>query len=248
MMRQIVPVLGLTAILATLAACGPNSQSSVLQPGQLVGGGTRQMPVAAVPPGSFLPDPSLLRPGGEGRADLIYLNPQADPAAYTSLILDPVTVLADPGSDFGKVPDPQRQALANTFYTELYKDLSAHCSMTTTPSPSTMRIRIALVDAKATNPVVTTVAIYAPYVSAAYSLEAITLNHGVGYFAGTATAEGYATNAATGALVWEGVDRRGGTTALIENTTDRWLDVHHVLSTWSGQLAARLRRLAACRS
>jgi hypothetical protein len=38
------------------------------------------------------------------------------------------------------------------------------------------------------------------------------LLNGVGYFAGTATAEGYATDATNGGLLWEAVGRRGGTT------------------------------------
>jgi hypothetical protein len=234
------------AIVATLlASCGPNSQSSMFQVGQVVGGGTRQIPGVA-PVGHFLPDASLLMPGGPGRPDLVYAEPQANLMSYRQILLDPIVVLADPGSDFSKVPPQQQQALADTFYSELYKNLSTHCTMTTAASPNTLRIRIALADAKATNPVVTTIATYAPYVGAAYSLEALTLNHGVGYFAGTATAEGYATDAVTGALVWEGVDSRGGTTAVIENTTDRWLDVHHVLTAWSGDLATKLQRLGAC--
>ena len=234
------------ALLLAVAACSQNSQTGPLQVGQFVGGGTRQMPVSAAP-GTFLPDRTLLKPGGQGRADLVYIDPRAKPASYNQILLEPVAVWADPGSAFSKVPANQQAALANTFYSSLYKDLAAHCRMATAPTPDTLRIRVALVDAQATNPVVTTIATYAPYVDAAYSLEALTLNHGVGYFAGAATAEAYATNAATGALVWEGVDRRGGTTAMIENTTDRWLDVHHVLTAWSSELATRLGRLAACR-
>ena len=56
-------------------------------------------------------------------------------------------------------------------------------------------------------------ATYAPYVSTAYSLASLAFNNGVGYFAGSATAQGYATDATTGALLWEAVDKRGGTTA-----------------------------------
>ena len=245
MQQTVIGRMFSAGLLLAVAACSQNSQSGPLQAGQFIGGGTRQIPVSAAP-GTFLPDRALLKPGGKGRADLVYIDPQADPASFRQVLLEPVAVWADPGSDFSKVPANQQAALANAFYASLYKDLAAHCRMATAPAPDTLRIRVALVDARATNPVVTTIATYAPYVDAAYSLEALTLNHGVGYFAGTATAEAYATNAATGALVWEGLDRRGGTTAMIENTTDRWLDVHHVLTLWSSQLAAKLRSLAAC--
>jgi hypothetical protein len=69
------------------------------------------------------------------------------------------------------------------------------------------------------------VATYTPYVSTGYGLASLAFNNGVGYFAGTAAAEGYATDAATGALLWEAADKRDGTTALAENTLNTWLDV-----------------------
>ena len=55
--------------------------------------------------------------------------------------------------------------------------------MVTAPSPGTMRMRFALVDAKIPNSTVNTVATYTPYASTAYSLASLALNNGVGYFA-----------------------------------------------------------------
>jgi hypothetical protein len=72
------------------------------------------------------------------------------------------------------------------------------------------------------------------------------LNKGVGYFAGTATAEGYGTDAVTDALLWEAVDKRGGTTAMAENTLDTKLDIDHAFVAWSNQLASRLVQLGVC--
>ncbi len=69
----------------------------------------------------------------------------------------------------------------------------------------------------------------------------------VGYFAGTATAEGYATDSVSGTLLWQIVDKRGGTTALVENTFDSWLDVHHAFKTWSTQLLKALQADGICR-
>ena len=55
--------------------------------------------------------------------------------------------------------------------------------MVTAPSPGTMRMRFALVDAKIPNSAVNTVATYTPYASTAYSLASLAFNNGVGYFA-----------------------------------------------------------------
>lgn len=71
--------------------------------------------------------------------------------------------------------------------------------------------------------------------------------HGGG-FSGAATGEGYATDATTGSLLWEAVDKRGGTTALAENTLNTWLDVDHAFQAWSEQLATQLQEFGACRS
>ena len=75
--------------------------------------------------------------------------------------------------------------------------------MVTAPSPGTMRMRFALVDAKIPNSTVNTVATYTPYASTAYSLASLAFNNGVGYFASAATAERYATDATNGRLLWE---------------------------------------------
>jgi len=63
-------ILELTAIGA-LTACGQSGGGlgGVVQPGQIVGGGTKQ--IAGVQPvGGFLPNPSLLNPGGAGQRTL----------------------------------------------------------------------------------------------------------------------------------------------------------------------------------
>jgi hypothetical protein len=97
--------------------------------------------------------------------------------------------------------------------------------MVTSPSPGTLRLRVALTDATTPNAAVNTVATYTPDVSTGYGLASLAFNNGVGYFAGTASAEGYATGATTGTRLWEAVDKRGGTTAMAENTLNTSLDL-----------------------
>jgi uncharacterized protein DUF3313 len=60
------------------------------------------------------------------------------------------------------------------------------------------------------------------------------------------TAEGYATDATTGSLLWQAVDKRGGTTAMLVNTLNDWNDVDHAFQAWSEQLASRVQELGAC--
>ena len=241
-MRRFWAVIGLS-VATGLTACSSNS---AIQPGQIVGGATKEM-VDVQPVSGFLPQPSLLQSGGNGRAALYYVNPDVSLSSYNKIMLDPVQVWTAPGSQLSNVPANQRTAAANTFYSDLFAAAKQNCNMTKTPGPGTLRMRFALVDAELPNPVKNTIATYTPYLSTAYSAASFALNDGVGYFAGTATAEGYATDSVTGALVWQAVDKRGGTTALVENTFDSWLDVHHAFEAWSAQLAKRLQSAGICR-
>ena len=188
------------ATIAMLTACGESGGlGGSFQPGQIIGDGTKQ--IAGVQPvAGFLPNPSLLQPGGAGRADLVCRSSTANFASYNKIILEPVAIWAAPNFTLNTVPVEQRQAAANTFYSDLYRALSRRCQMVTSPSPGTMRMRFVLIDAKIPNAAVNTVATYMPYASTAYGLASLAFNNGVGYFADTATAEGYATDATNGGL------------------------------------------------
>src|SRR5579884_2814924 len=226
-------MLCLVALGAALAACqgGPRADPA-FQSGQLIGGATKQ--IAEVQPVSgFLPQPALLRRGVGREPALLYASPNVNLSSYSKVMLDPVAVWAAPGSDLQNVPPTQRQALAQTFDADLRHALAKSCHIVTVRSAGTLELRFAVVDAKAPNAVVNTVATYAPYGSSAYTLASLAFNKGLGFFAGTAAAEFYATDAMNGALVWEAVDKRGGTRAVVENTLDTWLDVHHAFEAWS---------------
>ena len=230
------------ALLCAVAACS-NSGPSVEQ--RLIGGGTNQIS-GVQPVGGFLPQPDLLSPGGPGRPDLVYLQPGVNLGSYNAVSLAPVAVVFDQASPLASTSPAQREALANTYYSDLYQAVRKHCNVTSTPGPGTMRFYFALTDAKSSNAVVKTLANYTPYVSIAYKVGSLAFNNGVGYFSGTATSEAYATDASTGALLWQGVDRRGGANAVVQNTINNWQDVDNAFKAWSAQLVTRLQQLGVC--
>src|ERR1700730_15312711 len=121
-------------ISGSLAACGQTSGGGVFQTGQIVGDGTKEIrdvqPVAG-----FLPNASLLQPGGSGRAALVYRNPTADFSQYNKVLLDPVAIWTNTDSKLNSVPQNQRQAAADRFYSDLYNALSKRCQMVTSLSP-----------------------------------------------------------------------------------------------------------------
>jgi hypothetical protein len=221
--------------------------NATFQAAQIVGGGTKQIAVDDSEIGKFLPQPELLTPGGPGRAGLVYLNPKVPLSNYDKVMIEPVTIWAGPNSELNSVPADQKRALANAAYADIYGALKGHCQMVQKASPGTIQFRFALVDTKEPNAVINTVATYAPYASSAYSLASFAFNKGVGYFSGTATGEGFATDAMNGTLLWQAVDKRGGTTALAANTLDNWRDVRHVFEAWGILLRDRLQQLGVCR-
>jgi hypothetical protein len=251
--RNLRVALALTSALG-LAACGEKitTQTAVdlpggqeVQVGQVVGGATRQM-TNVQPVGGFLPEPGLLQPGGNGRPALFYRNPSVRMGAYTKIMLDPVEIWAAPDSQLNTLPMDQRNAAANTFYSDLFTALKKRCTMVTKPGPGTLRMKFALVDTKLPNAAVNTVATFAPYASTAYSVASVAFNGGVGYFAGNATAEGYAVDSRSGVVIWQAVDKRGGTTSFAENTLDTWLDVHHAFEAWAAALTTKLVAMGVC--
>jgi hypothetical protein len=236
----------IVATLCSLTACQQATDATnSLQVGQIIGGGTVEM-TDLRPVAGFLPQPQLLQRGSPGETALTYRNPVVNMASYHMVMLDPVTLWTAPGSPLDSVPANQKQAAANVFYSDLRDALQKHCQLVAAPAPGTLRMRFAVVDATLPNAVVNTVATYAPYASGLYGAASLAFNKGVGYFAGTATAEGYVVDATNGTLIWQGVDRRGGTTAAIENTLNTWLDVHHAFEAWSNQLVLRLQTMGVC--
>lgn len=241
MIHPTATALVLVLAAGTLAGCAETDEMQK----HVVGGSTKQI-TEVTPSRGFLPQPGLLTQGGEGQPALVYRSPDIGAVTYTRVLLAPVIIRAAASSDLAAAPADQRQALAEKFYSDLYSALSQHCTMVTSPSPGTLRLRFALVDADTPDAAVNTVATYAPYVSTAHSVAAFAFNKGVSYFAGTATAEAYATDAATGKLLWQAVDKRGGTTAFIKDTSDNWADINHAFEAWSAQLEAKLQSLGMC--
>jgi hypothetical protein len=122
--------------------------------------------------------------------------------------------------------------------------------MVNIPTPGAIKIRVALVDVEQSDPLANTISTYVPQAHVLNSLTAFAFNDGIGAFAGTATPESYATDAAggprTGALLWEGADRRSGVNQIGTNTLNSWGDVKEVFEVWSEQVAQGLVKRRIC--
>lgn len=229
--RRIILSLVSVAAICMVAACSRTTQMSNV-----------------TPTGGFLPQPALLQPGQSGQPSLVYLSPQVSSGGYNKVILDPVTIWAGENSHLLSLPPEEQQGLAENFHARVYEALEKECQMTTAVGPNTVRIRLALVDAEQSDPGLNTISTYIPQAHVVSTLAAFTFDGGAGIFAGSASAEGYATDAKTGALLWQGVDKRAGQNALGTNTLNSWGDVDNAFVAWSKDFAARLNKLGICKA
>ncbi len=231
------------SLLGLVAGCTQQQQQQVEQ--GIVGGGTTQV-AGVLPVDGFLPQPQLLTRGAPGQAELVYYTPGVSLSTYGAILLDPVTIVSDAQGALATASPAQRETLANLYYSELYAALSPHCRMVSRPAPGVLRFTVALTDATTSNGVIKTLATYTPYVATAYKAGMVAFNDRAGYFSGTATSEAYATDAVSNVVVWEGADRRAGTTALLQNTTNSWDDVDNAMKAWGQFAVKRLRDLGVC--
>jgi hypothetical protein len=110
----------------------------------------------------FLSDYSMLRRGEEGQAISVYWNDQADFNSYTKIMIEPVTIWANLDAEVNEVPAEERQELANAFHQVLHDTLSEDFEIVQVPGPNTIRLRVALTEAIASNPTLDTISTYVP--------------------------------------------------------------------------------------
>jgi len=222
---------GIAALLVAVFAAGCAAQSPVAE---------ATIRIDEVQPSGFLNDYSILRPGEDGEAALVYRNPDADFSRYNAVFIEPVTLWLGTNSSLNEVDADERQKLADEFYAEIVKALEGDFKITAQPGPGTMRIRVALTDARASSPTLDTLSTYVPQARLLQSAAA--LGSETAGFVGEASAEAEVRDAETGVLLVAGVDRRAGTKALGDSTFDAWSDVRRAFETWSVQFVNNLRR------
>ena len=97
----------------------------------------------------FLKDYSQLKPGEKDQAQLLYVNPDAKFSEYKTVLMDPIKVYATAkDSALSKVPPEELKELLNYLDATVREQLGADYKFVTKAGPGTMRLRIALTEAK----------------------------------------------------------------------------------------------------
>jgi len=193
----------------------------------------------------FLGDYSLLKEGKrstisegvEDQALWFYKNPAADWRKYKKVKLDPVTVwMAAKDSQLKDVSVEDRQRLAALLWSKLDEALRKDYEMTSQAGPDVVRIQAAITEAGESNAVLDTVTSVIPQTRLLSGMKSLAT--GVSAFTGSASAEVKVTDSATGTILFEGVDRRGGTKSL-SGVTNSWNDVEEAYRFWAEKFRYR---------
>jgi hypothetical protein len=187
----------------------------------------------------FIRDYSLLHPGGEGEALLVYKNSQADFSAYRTVYVEPVIVLL---SQQSSIPQEELDKLGGDLRSKVIWKLKEDFLVVPKLVPKALRVELALTEAIPADvgmDIITTLVPPAGVLSSATGLAT-----GTQAFVGRASVEGKITDGDTGTLLAAAVDRRmGGRT--LDGSMDSWDDVHQAFEYWATKLSQRLREWRA---
>lgn len=182
----------------------------------------------------FLDDYSLLRQGGPGDVALIYRNPDARWTSYDKVLLEPVTLWRSGRQSLDAVPETDLLRLIAGLEGAVRRRLGTSFQMVDQPGPATMRIRLAITEARASDPILDVLRGRADekVPPGTGPLDAETRR-----FIESAHIEGEIRDAATDLLLAAGVDRRRREGAL---PVDTWADVQRALDFWAERVCSRL--------
>lgn len=198
---------------------------------------TKQASLGSAKASGFFGDYSKLTPGdpAKGQALLVYINPDARWAHYKKVMIDPVTFWGD---ESGKLLPPDQHALTTYFRSALETQFGTKFQLVDKPGPGVIQLHVAITDANSAIPVLRTVSLVVPQARALNTLQEIATGHWA--FAGSCQIEGRLTDAATGQMLGEMVDKRLGGSSLEAAAQWQWGDVQNALDAWAAKYAARV--------
>jgi hypothetical protein len=185
----------------------------------------------------FLQDYSKLQPGGEDRADYIYINKEADFSKYKKSMVDKVVFYLTPElQERGIQPDVMKE-LADAFEKELAIEINSSIPMTDQAGPDTLRIRIAVTDVEPSDPVLNTVGAILPVgwvVSAASKATT-----GAAANVGKASIEMEVLDSVTGQILAAAIDTKVGAKYDVAGTK-KWGHTKKAFKEWAQKIRERL--------
>ncbi len=227
---------GLIAVVAVTAAglipgCSETSKPSPNLVQRMEG----QSTVVPAATGFLGNDYSLLKPGQEGQAALVYVNPNVQWNQYDKVMLEPVEFW---DAENSSVSPADQHMLTSYFYNQLKTDLQKNFTLVDQGGPGVMVLQVALINAEAATPVMRSVSLVVPQLRLVNALQSMAT--GSYAFVGSAEAAGKITDSQTGQLLAAAIDQREGGTSLKSAAQWQWGDAESAMNLWAGTTSERL--------
>jgi hypothetical protein len=229
--RSITLLVALTFFLGLTAGCAKTVSEQAAVEKQVESG-------QSAANGFLGSDASLLQPGQEGQAAMVYINPSAQWSQYNKIMLEPVEFWDSADSS---VSPSDQHTLTAYAYNKLKEDLQKNFTLVDQGGPGVLVLQVALVNANAATPGLRSVSVVIPQlriINAAQSLAT-----GSYAFVGSAEAIMKATDAQSGQLLAAAIDKRAGGIALSSAAQWKWGDAENAIDYWAQQIDNRLLQL-----
>lgn len=195
-------------------------------------------------PSAFLSNPSQLREGTGDEPKLVYLNPKANFSKYTKIHLEPVVLIAEnsKSSAFSAMSKEDQQAIVNYVDAKIREKLVANYAFVTSAGSDTMKLRVAITEAKGSTVVLDTLSSIMPPAIALNALK--TVATGTGTAVGKAGVEAELLDSTTGERLMAAVDERAGRKYTLRfDKFSRYHAVESAFDHWAERLNERLAEM-----
>lgn len=183
----------------------------------------------------FLDDYSRLRLGEPGDLPFVYRNPKADWKAYDKVLFEPVTLWRSGRDALAAVPEADLLHLVSRFEAVVRARLGRGFRVVTEPEPGTLRLRLAITAARASDPVVDVLTASPDEDDAGGDAGALSAE--LAAFVDAAAIEGEIRDAESDELLAQGIDRRAqGAPPRLPT----WDALDRALVFWADRVCARL--------
>jgi len=187
----------------------------------------------------FLGDYSQLQKNPDYPGALVYIKPGVTWSRYDAIQLKSAQLYLDESTRKLSAEDQER--LTGMLYNTMSDELGKYFTLTNTPGPNVLALRIALTQAQGARVVARTVTTVIPQLRLLTTVMGLATDTAA--TVGSATVEMEALDSTTGERVGAAVDARAGTKALFaKRAYEQWGDVQAAMDYWSKRLTWQIAR------
>jgi len=185
----------------------------------------------------FLDDYSRLREGSHGELAFEYRNPTVKWTAYDKVMIEPVTLWRSGKHSLDPIPEGDLVRLVSRFEIAVRRRLGVGFQLVDAAGPGTMRLRLAVTEARASDPVLD---VLTANPDEADAVASGALGAELERFVDAAVIEGELRDAETDEILAAGVDQRRSKASRIAT----WAELDRAFDFWADRVCGRLEARA----